>query len=442
MEIETKYINIGNMKQKLFFLLLSLIVSSLAIGQTKTRIVDKKDGFIWYKLKRGNYYGAQDINGKIIIPIKYDDVEYETYGKGDHFFKVKKGDFKGAYTRKGTLVIPTERNYTSIWAAVGNEKMCFIVSSNGKRTGVCDLRGKEVIPPIYETIGFEAVTVFTPRTHYYHSDIHYFYINRNGKWGICNMDGDIVVQPTSGHYPLLSRSEYEHDKKDGIYDSDSKITNINLTADTRFDYTPYDDLYYSYSYPSESSNSSSSSSSSSSISQKGSDVQAFDLKGRVKSCEWIGRDRDNGLKPLNNKAEFDKNGKLVTNATIKRNNKGQIELISSGKKSISYAYNDNGSIGAVVYDYGVSEGGISPCTGILFVYNSQGRIEKAYYKNGLSNIHLALTMTDVDETINYEYVEYDNNGNWTKRQYKKMDFDFFMDYTEVTYEEERIISYY
>lgn len=174
-----------------------------------------------------------------------------------------------------------------------------------------------------------------------------------------------------------------------------------------------------------------------------SDFQTFDLKGRVKSCEWICRDRDNGLKPLSNKVEFDTNGKIVTNAVVKRNSKGQIEKITSSKKSISYAYNDNSSIGAVIYDYGTTADGISPCTGILFVYNSKGLIEKAHYKTGLSDIHLVLTMHDVDETISYEYQEFDNKGNWTKRRYNKQDFNFFtMDFTEVSFEEERIILYY
>ena len=42
---------------------------------TKTREVGE-DGFIWYKLKKGNLYGVQDIEGKEIVPVKFDHIDY------------------------------------------------------------------------------------------------------------------------------------------------------------------------------------------------------------------------------------------------------------------------------------------------------------------------------------------------------------------------------
>ena len=44
---------------------------------TKERQVGS-DGYIWYRLKKGNLYGAQDIEGRVIIPIKYTEVEYNS----------------------------------------------------------------------------------------------------------------------------------------------------------------------------------------------------------------------------------------------------------------------------------------------------------------------------------------------------------------------------
>ena len=46
-----------------------------------------EDGFIWYKLKKGNLYGAADIDGNTIIPIKYSDVGYSCFDDdGTHYF--------------------------------------------------------------------------------------------------------------------------------------------------------------------------------------------------------------------------------------------------------------------------------------------------------------------------------------------------------------------
>ena len=80
-----------------------------------------EDGFIWYKLQKGNLYGAADIDGNTIIPIKYSDVGYCCYdGDGTHYFRVKKGDYEGIYSPKGRCIISPDRHFTSVW--IGSEK--------------------------------------------------------------------------------------------------------------------------------------------------------------------------------------------------------------------------------------------------------------------------------------------------------------------------------
>ncbi len=46
----------------------------------KTKQVEN-GGFIWYQLKRGNHYGAQNENGEYIIPIKYDEIHFMSSSK-------------------------------------------------------------------------------------------------------------------------------------------------------------------------------------------------------------------------------------------------------------------------------------------------------------------------------------------------------------------------
>lgn len=54
----------------------------------KTRKVGE-DEFIWYELRKGGLYGAADIDGKTIIPIKYTGLDYWCNShNGTHYFEV------------------------------------------------------------------------------------------------------------------------------------------------------------------------------------------------------------------------------------------------------------------------------------------------------------------------------------------------------------------
>lgn len=72
-----------------------------------------EDGFIWYKLRKGNLYGAADIDGKTIIPIKYTKVSYSPISD-THKFYVKNGDYEGLYTRRGRCIISPNKHFTNV----------------------------------------------------------------------------------------------------------------------------------------------------------------------------------------------------------------------------------------------------------------------------------------------------------------------------------------
>ena len=69
---------------KIIVLLLLLICNCHHIfGQiTRERKVGD-DGFVWYKVKKGGLYGAEDSNGKTIIPSIYKYVYYS----GDRIYR-------------------------------------------------------------------------------------------------------------------------------------------------------------------------------------------------------------------------------------------------------------------------------------------------------------------------------------------------------------------
>lgn len=112
-----------------------------------------KDGFIWYQLKKGNFYGAADIEGKTIIPIMYDNVRYVDFLDDLHYFEVDEGDFEGLYTRMGTCIIPTSKHFTCLYikCSKNDAGKVFLGVECKNNNGQCafyDVRGNEVIAPM------------------------------------------------------------------------------------------------------------------------------------------------------------------------------------------------------------------------------------------------------------------------------------------------------
>ena len=160
---------------------------------TKTREVGE-DGFIWYKLKKGNLYGVQDKNGKILVPIKYSFVFYGDVLLGNdfghEFFLVSDNDFNGIYSKDGRCIISTDRHYTYInlkWLP-DYSLFYFQVRGSDGHEGICDMHGYEVIPPLYEPRPFKSVEI----NKVLDSDDLYISALKNGIMYIFDLDGDLL----------------------------------------------------------------------------------------------------------------------------------------------------------------------------------------------------------------------------------------------------------
>ena len=120
----------------------------------KQLVTEQKSGFKWYRIHKGDYIGAESVDGKQLIPAKYESVEYKCYDYSSNdlpYFEVKKKGAFGVYDLTGKMLIPIERNYDYIWYESSDEHPYFSVKKNNKK-GACDLSGKEVISPIYYQI--------------------------------------------------------------------------------------------------------------------------------------------------------------------------------------------------------------------------------------------------------------------------------------------------
>ena len=127
---------------------------------------DEKNNFKWYLIIKGDYVGAESSDGKPLIPVEYEQVNYKCdhfYNNGFPYFEVKNKNGIGLFDISGKELISTDRNYSEISYKSSLEHPYFLITKNGKK-GACDLSGKEVISPIYYFVNLTVVGFTTQLT--------------------------------------------------------------------------------------------------------------------------------------------------------------------------------------------------------------------------------------------------------------------------------------
>ncbi len=200
-----------------------------------------EDGFIWYKLQKGNLYGAADIDGNTIIPIKYSDVGYCCYdGDGTHYFRVKKGDYDGIFSPKGRCIISPDRHFTSVWigsAKTKSDKVLLYVGSknNFGEKGLYDIMGNEVVAPG----DYEHLYIYPYRL----DDLAYIGYEIDGLNGAFDLNGNLLTKPVANCFIKVYDDKIEIVNKNGSGDYESTYIYGSYSEETRFDYNNYDGIY-------------------------------------------------------------------------------------------------------------------------------------------------------------------------------------------------------
>ena len=138
-----------------------------------------------------NKYCVVDFNGKVLIPFSdgYDDISF--YDK--NYIRVKKGKSAGLIDIKGNTIIDTSMGLTYI----GRESvMCgkqmiekkFWKAEKGEYVVFFTKEGRQHTPFVKIISGYEEVTPKLGKN----SSV-YFEVKRNGKVGICNSDGKLII---------------------------------------------------------------------------------------------------------------------------------------------------------------------------------------------------------------------------------------------------------
>lgn len=218
-----------------------------------------EDGFIWYKLKKGSLYGAADIDGNTIIPIKYSDVDYCCLvGDETHYFRVKKGDYDGIFSPKGRCIISPDRHFTSVWigsAKTKSDKVLLYVGSknNFGEKGLYDIMGNEVVAPG----DYEHLYIYPYRL----DDLAYIGYEIDGLNGAFDLNGNLLTKPVANSFINVYDDKIKIVNENSSGDYETRYIYGSYSEETRFDYNNYDGIYRPFKAIKSSSSSSSSSSS-------------------------------------------------------------------------------------------------------------------------------------------------------------------------------------
>ena len=155
------------MKKRIIYILLifcAAITSTVnAQNVTRTTQVDENNGFRWVLVDTSNGYGAETVDGKVLIPAIYNRIDYiGNLGYRDYFivedaklqgvvtgFNNLTQYYQGIYSSNGTCIIPTSRGYSGICGLKSKDSnqlfYSFEIHFNGVEIeGVCDVHGKEL----------------------------------------------------------------------------------------------------------------------------------------------------------------------------------------------------------------------------------------------------------------------------------------------------------
>lgn len=199
------------MKKRLVFLL------SLQIGIICTLCAQEKrvvgdDGYVYYEINTPNGKGIKNEMGDIVVPPRYKNIYFfngffEAYepsqlNSWDH------AKYGSLYDVEGHEIIPSSRQYDNIYASVKEGFKCILFRKGMLKdeyadNGACDANGKEIISPErgYDKILFGV-----------NQGIPYFKVYKGKKTGICNAEGKEVIPPIYKDLYYYKKSFYDKNK--------------------------------------------------------------------------------------------------------------------------------------------------------------------------------------------------------------------------------------
>ncbi len=162
--------------------------------------------------RKGNLWGFSDINGSLKIPALYDSVSLfssdysRTQNKIIHCAIIVRNGNYGVIDENNNILI--QPDFKSIQEEyLGESFKLFIVKDKNNKYGLSGL-SKIIIQPAYDSIA--------------RVESDYFLLRNNGKLGIANVNGDIIVPVAQDQIKQLSETKNEVEWK-AVNTSETKI---------------------------------------------------------------------------------------------------------------------------------------------------------------------------------------------------------------------------
>lgn len=178
------------MTQRIFLLLASCFLSCISLAQSQVALIP---------FLKGNLWGFADINGTLKIPALYDSVSLFS---ADYSFSENKMTHCSVVIRNGKYGIIDEFNnilVSPIYKKMEEQYM----DANHKLFIVQDSSGKFGLLGLHDTILQPEYDLIT------RIESDYFLLQRNGKLGVANTQGDIIVPVAQDNIKQMSENSSE-----------------------------------------------------------------------------------------------------------------------------------------------------------------------------------------------------------------------------------------
>ena len=413
--IEERAFGSGYLEKDLFHGLIGWLPVDFVNRNTKNNDVYGLNKFgISTKSTRNYLNSVRDDNGMVTIYA----IEGRKIEKIKDVYKYINFNEISIVDKKGNDIIPWSRKYEEI----DRYDNYYLIKRNGKR-GVCNLEGKEIIEPQYDAI-----------TELSNDDIVYYKVCKSGLYGLLNSEGNIILPAEIQQIESIGAGFFKFEingfwgvidgKGNTIIPTSRGYTSIGnyISSMQRFPYTmngykgECDKTGSQISKTSISSSNATQKNTRSSTSTSYSDALVFDLKGRVKSCKITENHTPWNINNINKDytINFSSLGKLTpkdSSLKIERDDKGRLKKVDDYR----ITYNDKGQVKNISYMSSIII--VSILYDSNYIYDNKGRI----ITNRISNLEMygfdSLGATSNDDHIyNYTYTKFDSKGNWIERK--------------------------
>ena len=220
------------MKTRIWIILLCSIFFGNSFAQEiKKELQTDQDGFQWVELTQGKLKGAEDPNGKTLIPLAaaFESIRYYHNPSQDRgFFYLEKNNIEAVFDKTGKEIISASRGYSTVIYQINLDGYKYFEVRRGDLSGACNLAGKEIIPTKYYAVIYndEFVTQDTSDSKYVYTGIklskkdiietnssfkqkrnesngfEWYIVFEGDKCGAEDKDGKVII-PTSRKYDKI-----------------------------------------------------------------------------------------------------------------------------------------------------------------------------------------------------------------------------------------------